>query len=229
MYVADYDVLVLLTLASSIVLLTFLFGLTGTLLNSRPLLAVYALLLWPAFIAILAIGYTSYKRAAFALDRKLNMAWSEWYTPLGRLVVQDSLGCCGYYSPLHEAVASSACYARSILPGCKGVLLRFERTQLAGVWAAAFGVVPVHIANIFVSLVCANHVTRRFGKGIVPRKYRLTSADVVADENRLCSIMEEKGGLTRPLLARAPSSNTFREDKEEKYDRLPTVLRPGPP
>ncbi len=56
MYVADYDILVLITLASSILLLTFLVGISGALLNSRPLLAVYALLLWPALVSLLASG-----------------------------------------------------------------------------------------------------------------------------------------------------------------------------
>ncbi|KAJ3556761.1 hypothetical protein NM688_g1847 [Phlebia brevispora] len=229
MYVADYDVLVLITLASSIVLMTCIIGITGTILNSRPILAVYAVLLWPALISILAIGYTSYKRYAFSLDRKLNLAWSQWYTPYGRLIIQDSLRCCGYYSPLHEASPSSQCYVRSMLPGCKGKLLRFERASLAMVWSTAFGVVPVHIVNIFVALLCANHVTRRFGKGVMPREYRLTSEDVVSDEERLYKAMEKEGCLARPILARAPSSSVFREDKEGHYDSLPAVLRPGLP
>ena len=55
-YVADYDILVLVTLASALLLFTFIVGMTGTILNSRPILAMYALLLWPAFIALLAVG-----------------------------------------------------------------------------------------------------------------------------------------------------------------------------
>jgi len=66
-------------------------GLTGTLLNSRSILAFYALLLWPSFVSILVVGYTSYKREAFSLDRKLNMAWSQWYDDLGRLLIQESV------------------------------------------------------------------------------------------------------------------------------------------
>ena len=67
-YVADYDLLVLITLASALLLFSFMVGITGTILNSRPILAVYALLLWPTLISILVVGYTSYKRYAFSLD-----------------------------------------------------------------------------------------------------------------------------------------------------------------
>lgn len=232
MYVADYDVLVLITLASSLVLLTFATGITGTLLNSRPILAVYALLLWPALISILAVGYVSYKRSAFALDRKLNLAWSQWYTPLGRLVIQDTLHCCGYSSPLHQATASSRCYARSPLPGCKGKLLRFEKVNLQQVWTAAFSVVPLHILNIVVSLLCANHVTKTFGKGIMPRRYRLKGADVQADAEKILGALRRMGPVVRPTLARAPVSATFREDKADDrstMDKIPASLRPGHP
>ncbi|OBZ71128.1 hypothetical protein A0H81_08479 [Grifola frondosa] len=217
MYVADNDILTLITLASAILLLTFLVGISGALLNSRPILAVYAVLLWPALIAILAIGYTAYKRYAFALDRKLNLAWSQWYTPLGRLIVQDSLRCCGFYSALHEATASTQCYPRTPLPGCKGKLFRFERQNLATVWAAAFALVPVHIANIIVSLLCANHVTRIFGKGITPKQYRLSEKDVHADAQMIMNTLRAVRPVLRPELTRAPLSGVFREDKESGF------------
>lgn len=102
MCVADWDILVLITLVASL-LLTAMIGLTGTLLNSLPILAVYTLRLWPALIAMLAVGYTSYKCSTLSPDRKLDFSWSKYYTPLGRLLIQNSLRCCGFYSPLHEA------------------------------------------------------------------------------------------------------------------------------
>jgi hypothetical protein len=58
---ADSDILIVITLASSIPLFTASMVATGALLNARPILAVCALLLWPTFISILAIGYISYK------------------------------------------------------------------------------------------------------------------------------------------------------------------------
>ncbi|OJT12994.1 hypothetical protein TRAPUB_10471 [Trametes pubescens] len=222
MYVADYDILVLITLVSSILLLTFLVGISGALLNSRPLLAVYALLLWPALVSMLAIGYTSYKRSAFALDRKLNLAWSQWYTPRGRLVIQESLRCCGFYSALHEAAASKACYPRTPLPGCKGKLWRVERESLALIWSTVFSLVPVHLLNIVVALLCANHVTRTFGKGLTPKRYRLSGEDVRADAQALMKALgpfRDVRPVARPGFTRAPSSGVFREDRSY-YDSL---------
>ncbi|KAI0365335.1 hypothetical protein BV20DRAFT_954425 [Pilatotrama ljubarskyi] len=219
MYVADYDLLVLITLSSSILLFTFLVGISGALLNSRPILAVYAILLWPALISMLAIGYTAYKRSAFALDHKLNLAWSQWYTPLGRLVIQDALRCCGFYSALHEAAASKRCYPRTPLPGCKGKLWRFERANLATIWGTVFSLVPVHIMNIFVALLCANHVTRMFGKGITPKRYRLSGDDVRADAEMLMKVLSDVRPVARPGFTRAPSSGVFREDKSY-YDTV---------
>ncbi|KAH8086022.1 hypothetical protein BXZ70DRAFT_900021 [Cristinia sonorae] len=221
MYVADYDVLVLITTCSCILLLTFLVGITGTILNSRPILAIYALLLWPAFAAILAIGYTSYKRSTFALDRKLNLAWSQWYTSLDRLVIQNSLHCCGFYNPMHEVTPSKTCYVRTSLPGCKAKLLAFERTNLRWVWTVAFSVVPLHVANIFVALCCVNHVTVRFGKGIMPKRYRLQAEDVRRDAGK---VKEALGVVSRPRFVRASSSSVFREDKEEMSPLLDDAL-----
>ncbi|EJC98468.1 uncharacterized protein FOMMEDRAFT_43121, partial [Fomitiporia mediterranea MF3/22] len=177
MLVSDTDVLILTTLSASLLLLASLTGLTGTLLNSRPLLAIYSLLLWPAFISLLSVGYVTYKRTTFALDRKLNLAWSQWYTDAGRAVIQESLRCCGFSDPTHEAVYASGfaggCYPRSARPGCKPHLLRFERENLTTICRAAFATVPLHIVNIVVSLLCANHVSRTFGTGLVPKGYRL--------------------------------------------------------
>ncbi|KAL0960604.1 hypothetical protein HGRIS_005636 [Hohenbuehelia grisea] len=185
MYVADYDLLVLATLAAALLLFTAMVGLTGTILNSRSILAIYTLLLWPTFISILVVGYISYKRSTFSLDRKLGHAWSAYYTPLGRLMIQDTLKCCGFLNALHEATPSGRCYARAPLPGCKGPLLRFEKANLDSLWAAAFSLVPIHVINIVVALLCTNHITHRFGKGITPKQYRLTEKDVQRDATEI--------------------------------------------
>lgn len=195
MYVADYDVLVLISWAGSLLLFNSLVGWTGTLLNSRPLLAVYALLLWPSFMSILAVGYTSYRRATFSLDRKLNFSWSQYYTSFGRLLIQNSLQCCGYYSPVHEATFSNRCYPRTPLPGCKGVLFRFEQANLGMIWSAVFSIVPLHLINIVASLLCANHVTRTFGKGLTPKQYRLTAADVTTDAQSIAEELERNNNI----------------------------------
>ncbi|KAI0076725.1 hypothetical protein K474DRAFT_1597400 [Panus rudis PR-1116 ss-1] len=233
MLVADYDIVILISMTSAILLFTFLVGITGTILNSRPILALYALLLWPSLMSILAIGYTSYKRYAFSLDRKLNFAWSQWYTPLGRLIIQNSLQCCGFYSALHEVTSSNRCYVRTALPGCKAKLYLFERENLGTIWSAAFALVPVHIINIIVALLCANHVTNTFGKGITPKQYRLNTEDVKADAEKIMGALR---GVPRPILSRPPLSSVFREDREARTPLLeeeeddmyhPCILRPG--
>ncbi|KAF8964333.1 Tetraspanin family-domain-containing protein [Flammula alnicola] len=185
MAVADNDVLILITLAGSILLFTSLIGITGTLLNSRPILAVYALLLWPAMLSLLAVGYTSYRRASLSLDHKLNFSWSRYYTPLGKRVIQDSLQCCGFYSSMHEASPSKRCYLRTPLPGCKAKLFEFERDNLKTIWRTVFSLAPLHLANMVVALLCANHITSTFGKGIIPKQYRLSPKDVKADADKI--------------------------------------------
>ncbi|KAF9568755.1 hypothetical protein CPC08DRAFT_624895 [Agrocybe pediades] len=185
--VTDNDILILLTLAGTLTLVTACIGIAGTLLNSRPVLAAYTFLLWPCLLSILSVGYTSYRRAHLSLDHKLNFSWSRYYTVLGRRIIQDALGCCGYYSSMHEASPSKGCYLRTPLPGCKAKLFDFERTTLRAIWRTIFSVAPLHILNIVVALLCANHVTYVWGKRVMPKQYRLTPNDVKADAEKLLS------------------------------------------
>lgn len=101
---ADLLFSIVLLLASLLLLLSALVGLTGVLLNSRPILAFYNLLLWPTLLSMCLVGYTSYKRGAFQLDRKLNQAWSQFLDDAERLRVQEALMCCGYFNPFREYV-----------------------------------------------------------------------------------------------------------------------------
>jgi hypothetical protein len=48
------------------------------------------------------------------------------------------------------------------------VLLCVSCAMLPSAAGAMFSLVPLHLANIFVGLHCANHVTHRFGKDITP-------------------------------------------------------------
>jgi hypothetical protein len=58
-------------------------------------------------------------------------------------------------------------YATPVLrfSGCHGPLVCFERDILSSATATVFSLIPVHLANIFAGLLCANNVTDRFGKG----------------------------------------------------------------
>ena len=192
-------------------------GITGTLLNSRSILAVYVLLLFPSFLSFVSVGYLTYKKATFSLDAKVSEAWHLWYDPGARTVLQGALGCCGWSGPLHGAAASGLCYARSPLPGCHGPLVYFERDILSSAAATVFSLVPVHLANIFAGLLCANHVTDRFGKGITPRRYRLTAHDILSAGS--AAAVDKQGGLKQTELPIPPfpapkGYSAFREDRQ---------------
>ncbi|KAG8904207.1 hypothetical protein FRB99_002110 [Tulasnella sp. 403] len=163
--VVEYNILVFATLAGGTLLLASLFGVSGTLLNSRPILAFYALLLWPSLVSVLVVGYTAYKRRTFNLDGKLSQGWHDMWDTNSQAIIQNTFMC--------------------LTPGCKGVLTAWEEMFLERIYTVVFGTVPVHIGNIVVSLLCSNHVNRTFGKGLTPRAYRLSLADVKANAEKI--------------------------------------------
>ena len=100
------------------------------------------------------------------------------------------------------------------------------------IWRTAFSVVSLHIANIFVSLLCANHVTRTFGKGIMPRRYRLNGVDVQDDAEKIFGTLRRTRAGVRPKPSHSSTCATFREDKvdvKQTMDGVPVSLRPGHP
>ena len=119
-------------------------------------------------------GYLTYKRRTFNLEGKVNAEWSRALGTDGRLRIQNELHCCGYFSPFVEASVSQTCYARSVLPGCKEKYIKFERLVLGRWYTVAFALVPLHLAITIAGLLCSNHVTYRFGKGMMPKAYRLS-------------------------------------------------------
>lgn len=161
------------TVAAGLCFVTAILGWAGVLLNNRAFLAVYNLMLWICFAFIVAPGYITYKKRTFNLEGKMNYLWSRNLSTDGRRTIQNSLSCCGYYNPFIEAAASSRCYARSTLPGCKGRFIRFERDALKNFYAVAFALVAPHLILIVIALLSSNHVTYRFGKGLTPAAYRL--------------------------------------------------------
>ena len=215
MVVADGDLLILITWAASMLFFTALLGMTGALLNSRPILAAYTVLLWPAFISLLSVGYVAYKRDTLSLDHKLNLSWSRKYNGLDRLRIQDSLQCCGFYSTLHAIYPSRRCYLRAPLPGCKRNLYDFEHQNLSRIWRAAFALVPLHMFNLVVALLCANHITNTFGKGLTPKQYRLSATDVKADAEK---ILEGVSSFFRPNGSKV-LPDVFFKDEKDNLDR----------
>jgi hypothetical protein len=165
--------LIITTTAASLGVFTSLMGWAGILLNNRAFLAWYSFLLWITFAMLVTPGYITYKKRTFNLEGKINSQWSRSLGLEGRLRVQDQLNCCGYFNPFVEATVSQTCYARSILPGCKGPYIKFERLVLERWYTAVFGIVPVQLAVMVTALLCSNHITYRFGKGMMPKAYRL--------------------------------------------------------
>ncbi|ODN79691.1 hypothetical protein L202_03620 [Cryptococcus amylolentus CBS 6039] len=179
--------LILSTVAATLILFTSLLGFAGIFLNNRAFLAVFTLLLWVDLGFLVSPGYLTYKQRTFNLEGKINSQWSRDLGNSGRLRIQDALKCCGYFSPFVEATVSPLCYSRSNFPGCKSRYLHLERHVL-GIWyTVSFALVPAHILIILAGLLCSNHVTYRFGKGLTPETYRL-------DLNSMAVIMDEYAG-----------------------------------
>ncbi|TXT07234.1 hypothetical protein VHUM_03404 [Vanrija humicola] len=171
--VANRTELILSTIAAALITFTSLLGYSGILMNNRAFLAVYVVLLWVCLAFIAAPGYMTYKRKTFNLEGKINLQWSRQLGTIGRLRIQDALRCCGYFSPYVENTISPLCYPRSNFDGCKNRFLKLERSVLEKWYTISFALVPSHILVILAGLLCSNHVTYRFGKGLTPKRYRL--------------------------------------------------------
>ncbi|KAJ7576984.1 hypothetical protein C8J56DRAFT_799725 [Mycena floridula] len=186
--------LIVSTLASVVGIITSLFGWAGLLLNNRAFLAVYTLFTWITFAMLVIPGYITYRRLTFNLEGKINAEWSRDLGTEGRLRIQNQLGCCGYFSPFVEATISSTCYARSILPGCKLRYLQFERLVLGRWFKVAFAIVPAQLFVMISALLCSNHVTYRFGKGMMPKAYRLSMGSMAVIMDNYANQLAEQYG-----------------------------------
>ncbi|KAG6909479.1 hypothetical protein DXG01_017201 [Tephrocybe rancida] len=212
------------TLAASLAVFTSTIGWAGILLNNRAFLAVYTFLLWIVFASLLIPGYITYKKHTFNLEGKVNAQWSRNLGTSGRLRVQNQLNCCGYFSPFVEATVSQTCYARSVLPGCKNPYMQYERKVLSTWYTVIFSIVPFHIAIIVAGLLCSNHVTYRFGKGMMPKAYRLSlNSMAVIMDNYANQLAEQYGSeVASDIIARSRSNL--------QLDSMPySPLQPQPP
>ncbi|KAJ7067878.1 hypothetical protein C8F01DRAFT_1116089 [Mycena amicta] len=206
--VANHVELVLSTLAASVAVFTSLLGFAGILLNNRAFLAIYTFLLWVCFGLLVTPGYITFKHRHLNLEGKVNNQWSRDLGAEGRLRIQNELLCCGYFSPFVEATVSATCYARSILPGCKKDYFDFQKVVLDRWYIVAFGLVPVHIGVIVSGLLCSNHVTYRFGKGMTPKAYRLSAKSMALIMDNYANQLAEQYGpeVATEMLARSRSN-----------------------
>lgn len=182
------------TIAATLIVFTSLLGFSGILLNNRAFLAVYVLLLWICLAFMVAPGYIAYKKKTFNLEGKINLQWSRSLGTVGRLRIQDALKCCGYFSPQIEATVSALCYPRSNEDGCKNRYMKLERTVLRTWYTISFSLVPGHILVILAGLLCSNHITYRFGKGLTPKRYRLDVDTMAVIMNDYASQIAEQYG-----------------------------------
>ncbi|KAJ7476880.1 hypothetical protein B0H11DRAFT_1727102 [Mycena galericulata] len=204
----NHPELVLSTVAAAMAVLAAVVGWAGIVLNNRGFLAVYTFFLWIAFALLVVPGYITYKKHAFNLEGKINKQWSTGLGADGRLRIQNQLACCGYFSPFVEATVSASCYARSVLPGCKQAYWDFEKTVLKRWYTTAFGCVPLNIAAIVAGLLCSNHVTYRFGKGMMPKAYRLSAKSMAVIMDSYASQLAEQYGpdVAEEVMVRSRSN-----------------------
>jgi hypothetical protein len=200
--------LIMSTIAASFGIITSVIGWAGILLNNRSFLAVYTFFLWICFALLVIPGYTTFKRRNFNLDGKVNFQWANDFGIDDWLRIQNQLNCCGFFSPFVEAAVSQVCYSRSVLPGCKGPYMNFERFVLERWYTLVFGLVPFQIAVIVVGLLCSNHITYRFGKGLMPKAYRLSmNSMAVIMDNYASQLAEQYGAdVASEVLARSRSN-----------------------
>lgn len=197
--------LILSTAAAALASLTSVIGWAGILLNNRSFLAVYTFALWLCFALLVTPGYMTYKQRTFNLEGKINAQWSRQLGAEGRLRIQNKLHCCGYYSPFVEATVSQSCYARSVLPGCKEAYINFEKRVLYFWYTIAFSLVPLQLVIMLAGLLCSNHVTYRFGKGMMPKAYRLSMTSMAVIMDNYASQLAEQYGteIASDIVARS--------------------------
>ncbi|KAH6910927.1 hypothetical protein BKA70DRAFT_48767 [Coprinopsis sp. MPI-PUGE-AT-0042] len=108
------------------------------------------------------------------------------------LRIQNYLRCCGCFSPYVEATVSETCYSRSVLPGCKKACMDSQNHFLGIIWCFAFAIVPAQILVMITALLCSNHVTYRFGKGMMPAAYRLKSDSMAGIMDRYAAQLADQ-------------------------------------
>ncbi|KAF8997094.1 hypothetical protein BDQ17DRAFT_1193846, partial [Cyathus striatus] len=192
--VGNHPELVPSTIACALALFTSTIGCAGILLNNRTFLGIYTLL-WIVFGLVAAPGYVTYKKRTFNLKGKINAQWSRSLGAAGRLSIQNQLFCCGYFSPYVEATVSQTCYARSVLIGCKAPYLDFEKDLLKRWYTWAFLILIVQAGIMVTALLSANHVTYRFGKGMMLKAYRLSMDSIAVIMDNYASQLAETYGL----------------------------------
>lgn len=148
--------------------------------------------------------------------------------------------CCGFNTPTHDFALTNSCYPRSPLPPCRARLAPWDSAFLQQVYTVVFATVPLHIANLVASLLCSNHVNRfgswidvgfflqtdviffrknrTFGKGLTPKAYRLSLADVQANAEKIMMSLSSTRMPYEPERSRSKKVQGLGMLEEEKYE-----------
>jgi hypothetical protein len=72
---------------------------------------------------------------------------------------------------------------------------------------------PLQLANFFVGLLCVNHFTHRFRKGITPSRYRLRAHNVLSAGSGIKDDIQ-RSQLPAPPFPAPTGHAAFREDRQ---------------
>ncbi|GJJ72951.1 hypothetical protein EMPS_05309 [Entomortierella parvispora] len=173
MYIANHKLLYLMMVTAPFGIFVAVVGYLGILCQSRRVLTIYAILLWPLFALITSIGYICYRRLHVQLYQKLKFSWINEYSRDDRLVIQNALSCCGYRSLGDYPSYDLHCFPRAPLPSCESLFLQYQQDLLTNTSSAAFIMVPVQLLIMMVALLCSNHIDHlyRTAHPITPKLY----------------------------------------------------------
>ncbi|KAF9938678.1 hypothetical protein BGZ67_010578 [Mortierella alpina] len=173
MMIANHNVLYLMMVTAPCGVVVALLGYYGILKQSRKVLSIYAVLLWPLFGLLTSIGYICYRRRNVALYQRLKFSWINEYTRDDRLVIQNALSCCGYRSMADYPSYDLHCFPRAPLPACESLFLQYQQNLLSNTSSAAFSLLPLQLLIMIVALLCSNHIDHlyRSANPITPKLY----------------------------------------------------------
>ncbi|KAI1311600.1 hypothetical protein EDD11_003340 [Mortierella claussenii] len=173
MMIANRNVLYVMMVAAPLGIFTAVVGYIGIFLQSRKVLAIYSILLWPLFALIASIGYICFRRNHVSLYQKLKFSWINEYTRDDRLIIQNALSCCGYRSVGDYPSYDMRCFPRAPLPACEDLFLQYQQDLLSNTSSAAFTIVPIQLLVMIVALLCSNHIDNlyRSNNPITPKVY----------------------------------------------------------
>ena len=127
--ITNSPALILLTFSSLLLLLASPVGIIGTLLNSRPILAVYVLLFFPHSFPSSPSAISPTIRRTYLLMQRLAKRGTSGtllaHGRCGKVLFVAVVGVVHFTAQLRRARVIT----RSPLPGCHGPLVRFDATR----------------------------------------------------------------------------------------------------